>query len=161
MKPVAYLLLAVFLTCGSLYAASSQIVPLREPPLPPGATTKVALTNVQAAIRTLLVLDVSTAIQTGAGNAEPIAYWCKAIADTFAGMQTNGNFLVTELDKVPPPLTVDLSVLRTSIVTFYGRAYDHRTRGDLPPLEWLAAIAKTFNDAIREGIRQGGKGAIL
>lgn len=154
-------LLALLLTCGSLYAASSQVVPPRNPPLPPGQVTKVALTNIQSAIKTIVVLDVSTAIQTGAGNAEPIAYWCKALAESFNSMQTNGNFAVTELDKVPPPLTVDLSVLRASIITLYGRAFEYRTRGDLPPLEWLTQVSKVFAESIREGIRQGGKGHIL
>lgn len=152
---------ALLLTCGSLCAASSQVVPLREPPLPPGATAKVALTNVQAAIRTLLVLDVSTAIQTSPATGEKVAYWCRAVADTFSGMATNGNFLVTELDKVPDPLDLDLSALRTTIRTLYGRTYEYRTRGDLPPLDWLKEISRTFTESIREGIRQGGKAQIL
>lgn len=154
-------LLALLLTYGSLYAASSQVVPLRTPPLPPGAVTKVAVTNVQQAIRVLVVLDVSTALQSNPVNAEKTAYWLRSVAETFAAMSTNGNFLVTELDKVPDPIDLDLSALRTTIRTLYGRAYEYRTKGDLPPLEWLKAVSATFSDSIREGIRQGGKGAIL
>lgn len=154
-------LLALLLTCGSLYAASSQVVPSRLPPLPPGATTKVALTNVQTAMRVILVLDTSTALQSNPVNAEKTAYWLRSVADTFAAMSTNGNFLVTELDKVPDPLDLDLSALRATIRTLYGRAYEYRTRGDLPPLEWLTQVSKTFAESIREGIRQGGKAAIL
>lgn len=155
-------LLAVFLTVVSLNAAVAQERQLRTPPLPPGMVQKVAVTNVQTAVRTLLVLDVSTAIQTGAGNAEAIAYWCRAVADTFASMQTNGNFLPsTVMERTPTPLNVDLSALQGAIVGLYARTYEYRSRADLPPLEFLSVIARTFNEAIREGIRQGGKGHII
>lgn len=143
------------------HAAVAGDIRLRTPPPLPGVVTKASVTNVQQAVRTLVVLDVSAAIQTGAGNAEAVAYWCRALADTFAAMRTNGNFTVTELDKVPPPLSVDLSALRASIVTLYGRAYEYRTRGDLPPLEWLTAVSRTFAESIREGIKQGGKANVL
>lgn len=154
-------LLAAFLTCGTLYAASSQVVPLRNPPLPPGQVNKVALTNVQTAIRVLLVLDVSSAIESSPATGEKIAYWLRSVSDTFMAMSTNGNFLVTELDKVPDPLDLDVSALRGIIRTLYGRAYEYRTRGDLEPLAWLKEISRTFAESIREGIRQGGKSNVL
>lgn len=154
-------LLAVFLTVVSLNAAVAQDIRLRTPPLPPGIVTKVAVTNVQQAMRVILVMDTTTAIQSDPVNGEKIAYWLKAVAETFSGMVTNGNFTVAELDKVPEPLNLDLSALRTTIRTLYGRAYEYRTKGDLPPLEWLKAVSTTFSESIREGIRQGGKAAIL
>lgn len=154
-------LLAAFLTCGTIHAASSQVVPLRNPPLPPGTTTKVAVTNVQQAIKVLLVLDVSSAIESSPATGEKIAYWLRSVSDTFMAMSTNGNFLVAELDKVPDPLDLDVSALRGTIRTLYGRTYEYRTRGDLPPLDWLKEISRTFAESIREGIRQGGKSNVL
>lgn len=157
VKLVAWL--AFTLTVGAM--ADSGPLRLPTPPLPPGMGVTVALTNVQSAIRTLIVPDVTMAIQAGGANAEAIAYWCRAVADTFASMRTNGNFLPTEIDRAPTPLNVDLSGLRTSIFVMYTRAYDYRSKGDLPPLEWLSRISVTFSEAIREGIKQGGKGNVL
>lgn len=153
-------LLALLLSCVALNAALSDNLRL-QPPMPPGLQ-KVALTNVQSAIRTLLVLDVSTAIQGGGGQAESIAYWCRAVADTCASMQTNGNFLPSEItNRAPTPLNIDLSGLQTSILGLYSRSYEYRGRADVPPLDFLSAIARTFTEAIREGIKQGGKAHIL
>lgn len=152
-------LLLLIVSCATLHAAVGENL-RRLPPIP-GELPKIALTNVQNAVRTLLVTDVSTEILSGAGNAEKIAYYYAAVAKAFASMETNGNFQVSEIEKVSTPLSSDLSVLQKNILTLYGRAYDYRTRGDLPPLDWLKAVAITFNEAIREGIRQGGRGHIL
>lgn len=151
-----FLLLA---SCTVLNAAIGENL-RTQPPVPPGLQ-KVALTNVQNAVRTLITLDVSTSIQSGAAQAEAIAYYCRAVATTFSSMSTNGNFAVSEVEKVQTPLDIDLSALRGNILTLYGRAYEYRTRGDLPPLEWLKAVAHTFSEAIREGIKQGGKANVL
>lgn len=162
MNNTMFKLLALLLTTATLNAAVAGDIRLRTPPPLPGVVTKASLTNVQQAIRTLVVLDVSAAIQTGAGNAEAIAYWCRLVATEFGSMQTNGNFLPTDLkNRAPTPLDIDLSALQTSIIGLYSRCYEYRSRADLPPLEFLSAIARTFNEAIREGIKQGGKAAIL
>lgn len=142
--------------CGSLCGAE-----LRTPPLPPGTPVKVALTNVQSAIRTIVTIDVATAIQGGGNNAEVIAYYCRELVNTFAAMGTNGNFTPMEVERVPTPLNLDLSSLRTSILVMYTRAYDYRSKGDLPPVAWLASIAETFRQSIRQGIINGGKSNII
>lgn len=149
--------LALLLSCVAIHAAEHR----RTPPIP-NEPIKASLSDVQTAIRTLVVLDVSVAIQTGAGNAETVAYWCRSVADAFASMQTNGNFLPSDLmNRTPTPLNIDLSALQGSIIGLYARTYEHRARAGVPPLDFLASVSKTFSEAIREGIRKGGKSAVV
>lgn len=131
-----------------------------QPPKPPGLE-KIALTNVLESIKTLIVLDVTVAIQSNGTNAETIAYYYLSIYQAFTNMPVTVNFVVTEIEKVPTPMHVEVSALRNVIVTMYSRAYDYRLRGDVSPIEWLPRIAETFAQSIRQGIIDGGKGNVL
>lgn len=160
-------LLAAFLTCGTIHAASSQVVPLRTPPLPPGQTVKTSLTNAQAAIRAIVEPGVTRSIQIGGNDAEGIAYYFRSIRGVFCAMATNANFsaehLIAEVDKLPSPLAPDTYFLdvKASIVTAYKLAYADRNRADVSPLEWLSKISETFCSSIWDGIQKGGKGNVL
>ena len=156
-------LLALALTCAVLNAAAQNNL-RRLPPIP-GEPVKTSLSDVQAAIRTLVALDVAVTIQTHTNYAEPVAYHFRAVADVFKLMPTNGTFSVehlrAELAKLLPPAEVDLSGVREAIVTVYARAYAHRGRASIPNLEYLTGISTTFAQAIREGISKGGKSAVV
>lgn len=152
-------LMALLVCCASLHSAEYRL-----PPLPPGTPVKASLSDMQAAIRTLVALDVATTIQANTNQAEVVAYHFRAIADIFKSMSTDGSFSVehlnAELAKLPPPPEVDLSGVRTAIVSLYARTYQNRSRAAIPALEFLAKISATFDAAIREGIRNGGKGHV-
>jgi hypothetical protein len=152
-------LLVLLAACMAVNGAEFRL-----PPLPP-EPVKASQEEVQAAIRTLVVLDVSTTLLTHTNYAEPLAYHFRAIADVFRDMPLDGTFstehLNGKLEKILPPIETDVSSVRTALAAVYGRVYAHRGRASTPPLEFLAGISKTFNEAIREGIRKGGKSAVV
>jgi len=154
------IILLLMAACVAMNAAELR----RFPPVP-NEPVKATLDDLQSAIRTLIVLDVATSIQTHTNYAEPLAYHFRAVADVFKSMAIDGTFAPEHLDaqllKILPPPETNVQNVRAALAAVYARVYAHRGRASIPPLEFLAAISKTFSEAIREGIRKGGKPAVV